>query len=302
MKEIIKIVASLTAVCVAASLILGFVYAQTDHRKKEIEEKRHKETIQSLLGYGPGKKAPDNLKIHHVERFVVNRPDGTIALGYLLPLKDHKHVFAEIDLNGKVGEIFTIKADTAQLSEKSTMDAAILADLPKGTKIKHAQTLYVADLGDKRLGYVVSGSTQGFKTFIKLMVSLDPQFTVTGVAILHSEEDPGLGDEIKKDFFKNQFTGKTLELLKKLTVVKDPLPLEYATALDPEKAKKKGLTDQQVKEIKNQHLNDNIYALTGATISSKALTVGVVDTVKKFVYRLDILNDAIKDKSLSVAF
>ncbi len=291
MKEIAKIVASLTAVCVAAALILGFVYAQTDHRKKEIEEKRHKETIQSLLGYGPEKKTPADLKVHHIERYVVTRPDGSTVLGYLVPLKDHKYSFVEIDLDGKPGAVIVIKAD-----------AAILADLPKGTKIKHAQTLYVADLGDKRLGYVVSGSTQGFKTFIKLMVSLDPQFTVTGVAITHSEEDPGLGDEIKKDFFKNQFTGKTIDLLKKLTVTKDPLPLEYAVALDPEKAKKKGLTPQQVKEIKEQHLNDNIYALTGATISSKALTVGVVNTVRKFVYRLDILKDAIKDKSLSVAF
>ncbi len=302
MKEIIKIVASLTAVCVAASLILGFVYAQTDHLKKQIEEKGHQETIQSLLGYGPGKKAPSDLNIHHVERFVVTKPDGSLMLAYLLPLKDHKYAFAEIDLNGKPGEIFQIKADASQLNEPATRDAAILADLPKGTKIKHAQTLYVADLGDKRLGYVVSGSTQGFKTFIKLMVSLDPNFTVTGVAVTHSEEDPGLGDEIKKDFFKNQYNGKTLDLLKKLTVTKDPLPAEYAAALDPEKARKKGLTDQQIKEIKQQHLNDNIYALTGATISSKALTVGVVDTVKKFVYRLDILNEAIKDKSLSVAF
>jgi electron transport complex protein RnfG len=302
MKEIIKIAASLTAVCVAASLILGFVYAKTDHMKREIEEKGHQETIQSLLGYGPEKKAPSDLKIYHVERYVVTKPDGSVVLAYLLPLKDHRYTFAEIDLNGKPGEIYEIKADAAVLNEKATRDAAILSALPKGTKITYAQTLYVADLGDKRLGYVVPGSTQGFKTFIKLMVSLDPQFTVTGVAITYSEEDPGLGDEIKKDFFKNQFTGKTLELLKKLTVIKDPLPAEYAAALDPEKAKKKNLTPQQVKEIKDQHLNDNIYALTGATISSKALTVGVVDTVKKFVYRLDILNGAIKEKSLSVAF
>ncbi len=302
MKEIIKIVASLTSVCVAAALILGFVYAQTDHRKKEIEEKRHQETIQSLLGYGPGKKAPADLKVHHIERYVVTRPDGSTVLGYLLPLKDHKYAFAEIDLDGKPGAVVVLKADAAKLGEGSTRDAAILAELPKGTKIKHAQTLYVADLGDKRLGYVVSGSTQGFKTFIKLMVSLDPEFTVTGVAITHSEEDPGLGDEIKKDFFKNQFTGKTLDILKKLTVIKEPLPVEYGVALDPEKSKKKGMTPQQAKEIRDQHLKDNIYALTGATISSKALTAGVVDTVKKFVYRLDILSEAIKDKSLSVAF
>ena len=54
MKEIVKIVLSLTAVCVAAALILGAVFAKTDHIRKENEEKLREETIQSLLGYGIG--------------------------------------------------------------------------------------------------------------------------------------------------------------------------------------------------------------------------------------------------------
>ena len=52
MKEIVKIVLSLTAVCVAAALILGAVFAKTEHIRKENEEKLREETIQSLLGYG----------------------------------------------------------------------------------------------------------------------------------------------------------------------------------------------------------------------------------------------------------
>ncbi len=56
------------------------------------------------------------------------------------------------------------------------------------------------------------------------MVSLAPDFTVTGVAILEMKEDPGLGDGIKKDYFRNQFVGKTQDLLKNLKVVKEPAP------------------------------------------------------------------------------
>jgi electron transport complex protein RnfG len=134
------------------------------------------------------------------------------------------------------------------------------------------------------------------------MVSLTPDFTVTGVAVTYSEEDPGLGAEIQKDFFRNQFVGKTLDLIKKLSVVKEPLPADYASSLDPVKAKQKGLTAEQVKEIKAKHLNDDIYALTGATISSRALTKGVVNTVQKFVKRLEILDEAIRKEQLSIAF
>jgi len=131
---------------------------------------------------------------------------------------------------------------------------------------------------------------------------LNPDFTVTGVAVTYSEEDPGLGAEIQKNFFRDQFVGKTQDMLKKLTVVKEPLPGDYAAVLDAAKAKKKGLTAEQIKEVKQKQLNDNIYALTGATISSRALTNGVINTVKKFVYRLDILSEAIKKEQLSVAF
>lgn len=302
MKEIFKITVSLTAVCIVASLILGFVYAKTEHARKLNEERIEQDTIQSLLGYGKGKTPPSDLKVYPVYRYVINSDKGETFLGYVLPLKDKKVALAEMDLSGNPVKVLPIQADLSSLSDKATRDAAVDAVLPKGSKSVYAQTIFVADLGDKRLGYVVPGVTQGFKTFIKLMVSLNPDFTVTGVAVTYSEEDPGLGAEIQKDYFRNQFVGKSLELLKKLTVVKEPLPGDYATALDPTKAKKKGLSMEQIKEIKAKHLNDNIYALTGATISSRALTNGVVNTVKKFVYRLDKLNEAVKKDQLSVAF
>ena len=67
-------------------------------------------------------------------------------------------------------------ADAAQLAERSSRDQVINGVLPKGSKATYAETLSIANLGDKRLGYVVPGVTQGFKEAIKLMVSLDPDF------------------------------------------------------------------------------------------------------------------------------
>lgn len=302
MKEILKITFSLTAVCVAAALILGAVFAKTEHYRKLNEEKMKEETIESLLGYGTGKKRPADLKIFSVYRYVIKSPEGKTVLGYLMPLKDKGYVLGEIDLSGKPGKVYQIKADAAQIAELATRDEAVKAALPKGSQVNCAQTLYVANLGDKRLGYVVPGVTQGFKTFVKLMVSLDPKFTVTGVAVTESEEDPGLGAEIQQNYFRNQFVGKTVEILRNLTVVKEPLPADYLPALEPSKAKKAGLTPEQIAKIKEKHLKDNIYALTGATISSRALTNGVKDTVRKFVYRVDILSKAIQQDKIQVAF
>ncbi|MGC8604128.1 MAG: FMN-binding protein [Desulfomonilaceae bacterium] len=302
MKEIFKITLSLTVVCIVASLILGFVYAKTEHARKLNDERIEQQTIQSLLGYGPGAKVPSDLRVYPVYRYVITTEEGRTSLGYVLPVKDNKVVLAEMDLSGNPVKVTPIDVELSALSDKATRNNAVNAVLPKGSKSIYAQTIFIADQGGKRLGYVVPGVTQGFKSFIKLMVSLNPDFTVTGVAVTSSEEDPGLGAGIQNSSFRNQFVGKTLDLLKKLTVIKEPLPPNYALALDPAKAKAKGLSAEQIKEIREKHLKDNIYALTGATISSRAMTNGVVNTVKKFVYRLDKLNEVIKKDQLSVAF
>lgn len=302
MKEILKITASLTAVCVAASLILGAVYTQTEHARKEIEKAEREEIIKSLLGFGHGHQPPADLAVQSVHRYVITDPSGKTVLGYVVPVKDGKFVLVEIDLQGKPLKVFPVDATPAQLAEAGTRDPAVIKALPPGTKAVYAETFYVADKGGARLGYVLPGVTQGFKTFVKLMVSLDPSFTVTGVAVTESEEDPGLGAEITQNYFRNQFVGKTLDMLATLKVVKEPLPSDYLEVLDPVKTKVAGLTPEQVKEIKQKHLKDDIYALTGATISSAALTRGVKDTVRKFVYRFDILKKAIDQEKVQAAF
>jgi len=302
MKEIFKIALSLTVVCIAASLILGAVFAKTEKVRKDNQEKEEAEIVQSLLGYGHDKKAPGDLKVYAVYRYVIKDAKGGTLLGYLLPLKEKGYVLAEIDLTGKPGKVYPVDADAARVAEKATRDAAVNGVLPQGAKATYAQTLYVANLGDKRLGYVIEGRTQGFKTFIELMVSLDPAFTLNGIAVVKHEEDPGLGAEIVQDYFKNQFIKKPLDVVKNLKVVKEPIPDDYLTVLEPAKLKVSGLSEDKIREIKDKHLKDDIYALTGATISTRALTNGVVDTVRKFVYRIDILSDAVRKENIQVAF
>jgi electron transport complex protein RnfG len=302
MKEIIKITMSLTGVCIAAALILGAVYTQTEGPRQRIEMKQNEEVIQGLLGYGHGKHAPSDLVVYRIDRYVVQDSKGQTLLGYVLPVKDGKFTLALLDLDGKPVEKMPVTATAAELENKATRDTAVKAALPKGSEATYADTYYIADQGVNRLGYVLPGKIQGFKTFIKLMVSLDSKFTVTGVAITESEEDPGLGAEIQQDYFRNQFKGKTQDQLAKLKVIKEPLPDEYFNVLDPARAKRLGIKAEEIKKIKEKHLPDDIYALTGATISSRAVTHGVQDTVKKFAYRFDLLKKAVEQEKIPVAF
>ena len=50
----------------------------------------------------------------------------------------------------------------------------------------------------------------GYSGNIELMVGVDPQGAVTGVAILRHAETPGLGDKIARPDFTGRFPGKSL--------------------------------------------------------------------------------------------
>jgi len=99
------------------------------------------------------------------------------------------------------------------------------------------------------LGYIVEGFGKGYSSYINLLVSVDKDFIVKKINVLHHGETPGLGDEIQKEYFQKQFEGKKVE---DLVVIKGETP-------------------------------DKIQAITGATISSRAVTE---DGVRKGVEML----------------
>jgi electron transport complex protein RnfG len=100
-------------------------------------------------------------------------------------------------------------------------------------------------INPETIGYIVQSFAKGYSSHINILFSVDKNFIVQRMNILHHAETPGLGDEIVKPWFKNQFKGKDLEHL----------------VVDKTGTRK-----------------DYIQAITGATISSRAVTE---DGVKK---------------------
>jgi electron transport complex protein RnfG len=128
------------------------------------------------------------------------------------------------------------------------------------------------------------------------MLALDPSYSILGLEVMEHEEDPGLGAEIEQDYFKNQFKLKPFEKIKSIEVVKAPLPDEYFDALE-------GRVDESAAvDIMKQYSDQDIYALTGATISSAAVSTGVRAMTKKFAYRLDILDRVLTEQQIAVPF
>lgn len=110
---------------------------------------------------------------------------------------------------------------------------------------KHAE-YYEARKGNGAIGYLASTYGKGYSSYISILVSVDPSMTVKKISILGHGETPGLGDEIEQEYFKKRYEGKTIEQL----------------------------------EVVKTEGTDKISAISGATISSRAVTSGVREAVK----------------------
>lgn len=115
---------------------------------------------------------------------------------------------------------------------------------------KHAE-YFVARKGGSIIGYIVESFGKGYSSYIDTLIAVDRNFTVEKISILHHAETPGLGDEIDSDSFQRQFKDKDLDHLK---VVKT-------------------------------ETKDYIQAISGATISSRAVTEDAVKHGVEFLIK-----------------
>lgn len=297
MKDISTIIFRLTVACLLAGLIMGAGFILTNKAKKHNIHVNEQKVMLSLLGYSDNNPAPSSLAMHEVYRYLLNDGQGT---GYLIPLKDGGFSFVSLDLDGAFVSQVPVNLSSDKAGEESERVKALETAIGPGKKLRYAeQTIVVTNKG-KRTAYLLPGRFPGFKTFINAILALDQNFTILGLDIMEHEEDPGLGAEIDQDYFKGQFTGKALERLKTLEVEKKPLPEDYRQALTAGSPDRIGV--DEVKSIREQYLDKDIYALTGATISSRAVTSGVKGMVKKFAYRVAILDRVLTEQKIATAF
>jgi electron transport complex protein RnfG len=298
MKDILTIIFRLTVACLLAGLVMGTVFIATNKAKKHNIHVNEQKVMLSLLGYSAKNPAPESVAMHEVYRYLVGEGEA-LAMGYLLPLRDGSFSFVTIDLAGGFLAQTPVALAAEKAAEEGDRTQAIAAAIGADKGLRYADQTIVVTNDNKRTAYLLPGRFPGFKTFIGAILALDRNFSILGLEIMEHEEDPGLGAEIDQEYFKNQFKGKPLETVKKLEVVKTPLPEEYLQALEAEKS---GLGAEEVARIQEQYQDNDIYALTGATISSRSVTNGVKAMVKKFAYRLAILDRVLVEQHIATPF
>lgn len=73
---------------------------------------------------------------------------------------------------------------------------------------QRALQLYKGTADGETVGWIFKAVGSGFADKIELVVGADAKFqTLAGFDVLTSNETPGFGDQIKYDYFRNQFQG-----------------------------------------------------------------------------------------------
>lgn len=299
MKMILTIIFRLTVSCLIAGTIMGTTFVFTNKAKKANEHAREEKVMYALLGYGNNQEKAAGLALHEIFRYIVS--DGVSqSIGYLLPAGHHGEdggfIFVELSLEGD----FVAQTDVALSEEKAReqgdRDGAVQAALGTSKSARFVDQVMVVTEDGTRQAYLLSGKFPGYKTNIHIILALDPAYSIIGFEVMEHEEDPGLGAEIEQDYFKNQFKRKPFEKIKQLQVIKEPLPDEYYNALEGK------IEAAAAEQIMLQYSDNDIYAITGSTISSDAVTSGIRGMTKKFAYRLDTLEQVLQDQQIGVPF
>jgi len=143
-----------------------------------------------------------------------------------------------------IGVVFFFTAPIAEaqrIRQKKLSMQELVPDAAEFPEIEGKHEWFRAEKDGKVIAYLALTEQKGFDGHIKMFVALTPDKKVIGYKVLSHRETPGLGDQAFKPKFAGQFTGK-------------------------------GLENMELVKIQEE---GKILAITGATITSRAVTTAV---------------------------
>ncbi len=160
---------------------------------------------------------------------------------------------------GILATVYRVAEPRIEENRLKELKEAIFIVLPDTVDYKEIErngtVLYMGlDKEGNTTGYAFVSEGPGFQGKIRMMVGLNKDLKhLTGMKVLEQVETPGLGNRIAEEDFQNQFKGLQFEP-----------EIEYVKNKKPEKP-------------------NEIQAITGATISSRAVARAITKDVKRVV-------------------
>jgi electron transport complex protein RnfG len=141
--------------------------------------------------------------------------------------------------------IYKINLENEENARKEVLQAEIFEKVQFDS-----EEVYVGKCGDEKVGYAIKVSPKGFGANIDMMVGIDKDGVISGISIINISETPGLGSKANDDKFLSQY----ISLSDNIKVIKSGTPS-----------------------------GNEINAISGATVTSNAVTKGVNDAL--YIYK-----------------
>jgi Na+-translocating ferredoxin:NAD+ oxidoreductase subunit G len=265
--DIVRITISMTAACAIGAAILGGVYLATDRLAGEARAREERSVVAELLGLG------ESAPVLEVRQYLA--PGGAEV------------IYRTTARPGEPGRetVFTLEGALARQGRAT-------GDPPRGST--ELGRFFVAGSPRAPSGFVIQGEIRGYKSAIRFFVALDSLWDISGVRVVQHEEDPGLGAEVATPWFQGQFPGRPLAEVPSLEVTRDPMPEDWRRALGQLARISPEAWSALYGSLRKREDAKPVYAVTGATISSRALTDGVRSTVLHFQKRWSLLAPALE--------
>ena len=116
------------------------------------------------------------------------------------------------------------------------------------------EEIYEGLSGGEVMGYTIKTVISGYSGPITVMTGVDMEGTIAGMKVVSNTETPGLGANASNDEYEDQYKEKSAE--------------------------------GDIELVKNNPSDEQVEALTGATITSKAVTDSVNEAIKAYNNRV----------------
>lgn len=269
-RELVRITLSLTVVCAVGAAVLGGIYVGTERYRLAAARTTERAALVDLLGLGPADRvlairqefAPAERQVHY----------------HATPLEGGETTHLVFTLDGALAAREVMPAAV----EGAPAEAGPEGRVPLGR-------LFVGLRDDRPFAFTLEGEAPGYKTRIRFLIALDDSFVVRGLRVIEHAEDPGLGAEIATAWFGGQYLGRDAATFEAIDVTRDPMPEDWSDALAQLERTPREAWTQAHGDLVAREGTRPIYAVTGATISSRALTDGARATVSHFRRRWALL-------------
>jgi electron transport complex protein RnfG len=264
LREVVTIAASMTVTSAVGAALLGGVYLGTARYQEIAEREGERRAVTEMLSL-----------------------DSTAAVSevrqFLAP--ERGEVVYRTAAEGGAARELVFRLDGTLVSQ----GAAVAGEEAGAESLEPLGRMFVATRAGRPAGFVVEGESRGYKNLIRFFVAIDSSFDIAAVRVVEHEEDPGLGAEAATRWFQGQYVGRPAAGLGSLDVTRDPMPEDWRAALAKLDRTPVAEWRAQQKPLLERERSKPIYAVTGATISSRALTDGVRTTVDHFRRRWELI-------------